>query len=32
MGFNPPKYLNHGDIIECTIEKIGTLRNIVKCD
>lgn len=29
MGFNPPKYLKSGDKIECTIEKIGTLVNIV---
>ena len=29
-GFNPPKYLQSGDIIEITIEKIGTLRNTVQ--
>lgn len=29
MGFMPPKYLKHGDVVECYIEKIGTLRNIV---
>lgn len=29
-GFNPPKYLNHGDKIECYIEGIGTLVNTVK--
>lgn len=29
MGFNPPKYLKSGDIVECYIEKIGTLRNKV---
>lgn len=29
MGFNPPKYLKSGDKIECTIDKIGTLVNIV---
>lgn len=29
MGFNPPKYLKSGDKVECTIEKIGTLVNIV---
>ena len=30
MGFDPPKFLNSGDIVECTIEGIGTLRNIVR--
>ena len=30
MGFDPPKFLNSGDIAECTIEGIGTLRNIVR--
>lgn len=30
-GFNPPKYLKNGDIVECIIEGIGVLRNkIVK--
>jgi 2-keto-4-pentenoate hydratase/2-oxohepta-3-ene-1,7-dioic acid hydratase in catechol pathway len=29
-GFNPPKYLNPGDIVECYIESIGTLVNIIK--
>lgn len=29
-GFNPPKYLRSGDVIEITIEKIGTLRNTVQ--
>lgn len=29
MGFNPPRFLKHGDVVECTIENIGTLRNIV---
>jgi 2-keto-4-pentenoate hydratase/2-oxohepta-3-ene-1,7-dioic acid hydratase in catechol pathway len=29
MGFNPEKYLKHGDIVECGIEKIGILKNIV---
>lgn len=29
MGFNPPKLLNDGDIIECSIEKIGKLVNRV---
>lgn len=29
-GFNPTKYLKHGDKIECYIENIGTLINIVE--
>ncbi|MGI5920542.1 MAG: fumarylacetoacetate hydrolase family protein [Syntrophomonadaceae bacterium] len=29
MGFNPPKLLNDGDIVDCYIENIGTLTNIV---
>ncbi|QUH24544.1 fumarylacetoacetate hydrolase family protein [Serpentinicella alkaliphila] len=29
-GFNPPKLLKIGDIVECHIDKIGTLINIVK--
>lgn len=27
MGFNPPKFLKPGDVVECVVEKIGTLRN-----
>ena len=30
MGFDPPKFLKAGDIVECEIEGIGTLKNIVK--
>lgn len=30
MGFNPPKYLHSGDIIECEIEGIGVLKNKVE--
>jgi len=30
MSFDPPKYLKDGDIIECEIESIGILKNIVK--
>ncbi|MGI6227802.1 MAG: fumarylacetoacetate hydrolase family protein [Peptococcales bacterium] len=30
MGFDPPRYLKPGDVVTCTIEKIGTLTNIVK--
>jgi len=27
LGFTPPRYLKPGDVIECGIEGIGTLRN-----
>lgn len=30
VGFNPPRYMKSGDIIECKIEKIGNLRNKIK--
>jgi mannosylglycerate hydrolase len=30
MGFDPPRFLKSGDIVECAIEKIGTLRNPVR--
>lgn len=30
FGFNPPKLLKDGDIVECYVEKIGTLVNKVK--
>lgn len=29
MGFNPPKYLKAGDKVECIVEKIGILDNIM---
>ena len=29
MGFTPPRFLKEGDVVECTIEGIGTLRNKV---
>lgn len=29
MGFNPPKFLKSGDVIECYIEKLGTLVNMI---
>ena len=29
MGFDPPKFLKPGDVVECTIAGIGTLRNTV---
>ena len=30
MGFDPPKFLHPGDVVECEIEGIGTLRNTVR--
>lgn len=30
MGFTPPKFLKAGDIIECEIEGIGRIKNIVE--
>lgn len=30
MGMDDPKYLRPGDVMECWIEQIGTLRNTVK--
>lgn len=30
MGFEVPKFLKPGDVIECEIEKIGVLKNIVE--
>ncbi len=29
MGFDPPRFLKKGDVVACTIEKIGTLENPV---
>ena len=29
MGFDPPKFLKTGDVVECEIEGIGILRNTV---
>jgi 2-keto-4-pentenoate hydratase/2-oxohepta-3-ene-1,7-dioic acid hydratase in catechol pathway len=29
IGFNPPIYLAHGDVVEVSIDGIGTLRNPV---
>lgn len=29
MGFDPPRFLVPGDVVECIIEGIGTLRNTV---
>ncbi|MCI8464912.1 MAG: fumarylacetoacetate hydrolase family protein [Lachnospiraceae bacterium] len=30
MGFEPPRFLKSGDVVECTIEGIGTLKNTVR--
>lgn len=30
MGFEPPRWLRPGDVVECEIDGIGTLRNVVK--
>lgn len=30
FGYNPPRFLKHGDIVECYVEKIGTLTNKVQ--
>ena len=30
MGFVPPKFLKSGDVVECEIENIGFIKNIVK--
>lgn len=29
MGFDPPRFLKPGDVVECMIEGIGTLKNPV---
>ena len=29
MGFDPPKFLKAGDVVECRIEGIGSLKNVV---
>ena len=30
MGFDPPKFLKSGDVVECAIEGIGSIRNTVR--
>lgn len=30
MGFTPPKFLQSGDVVECVVEGIGTLTNVVE--
>ncbi len=29
MGFDPPKFLKKGDTVDCVIEKIGRLHNVI---
>ena len=29
MGMNPPCFLKAGDVVECAIEQIGTLKNVI---
>lgn len=29
LGFNPPKWLHPGDVVEVTVEPIGTLRSVI---
>ena len=30
MGFDPPRYMKPGDVIECEVEGIGVLRNRIR--
>ena len=30
MGFDPPRFLQDGDVVEVEIDKLGTLRNPVR--
>ncbi|HEX6989249.1 MAG TPA: fumarylacetoacetate hydrolase family protein, partial [Bacillota bacterium] len=30
MGFDPPRFLGDGDVVEIVAEPIGTLRNTVR--
>ena len=29
MGFDPPRFLKPGDVVECSIEGIGSITNTV---
>ena len=29
MGFSPPRFLKKGDVVECSVSGIGTLRNTI---
>jgi 2-keto-4-pentenoate hydratase/2-oxohepta-3-ene-1,7-dioic acid hydratase in catechol pathway len=30
MGFDPPRFLKAGDVVECTVEGIGSIKNRVE--
>lgn len=30
IGFNPPRFLRDGDVVECAIEGLGSIRNTVR--
>lgn len=30
MGFDPPKFLEAGDVVECAIQGVGSLRSTVR--
>ena len=30
MGFDPPRMLKKGDVVECEVENIGVLQNVIK--
>jgi 2-keto-4-pentenoate hydratase/2-oxohepta-3-ene-1,7-dioic acid hydratase in catechol pathway len=30
IGFDPPRFLKSGDVVECTVPEIGTIRNAVR--
>lgn len=30
MGLDPPEFLKYGDVVECSIERIGTLRSTIR--
>ena len=30
MGFDPPKFLKPGDVVECRVEGIGSLINSIE--
>ncbi|MPN07338.1 putative protein YisK [bioreactor metagenome] len=30
LGFKPPRFMKAGDVVECEVQNIGVLRNIVE--
>ena len=30
MGFDPPRYMKPGDVVECEVQGLGVLRNPIK--